>query len=110
MNWLFRESPHCVHDSLVCAEYGDEQDRDGRQNGEEVSQECSGISVQALKHQENGWGDDQQQYDGKQNQHDRDLKIQDGASVLVDFVALVLFPRPQKQGDEDDAYHTAHMQ
>jgi len=53
MDGLFPESTDRVHDSLIRSEYPEEQDGEGRQDCEEVSQEYSRIAIQALDHQEN---------------------------------------------------------
>ena len=92
MDGLFRKRADRVHDSLIRGEYPEEQDGEGRQDCEEVSQEYSGIAIQTLDHQENGGGDHENQRYSKQNKHNRDLKIQNVPPLPVDFVTLILFP------------------
>ena len=72
-------------------EQSDQQNRDRRKECKEIA-EKAWVTIELLSHQPHGWSDHEEEGEGEQDKRDRDLKIQDLASLTVDFVALILLP------------------
>ena len=90
-NRLIGQRADRIHHRLVGGEQSDQQNRDRRKECKEIA-EKAWVTIELLSHQPHGWSDHEEEGEGEQDKRDRDLKIQDLASLTVDFVASILLP------------------